>query len=221
MIGIESVWKRFWRGSSGQRVVAKVGSLPPMLQPGGSCCTTSVKVGPQKVQNRPPLTFGIGQRRVLQRWVQLLPNIQLIGAIVPLIGIEPKTRLLIFCPWRKSTSIPPVLPPPRNRITPVNITRPLSIFPATAHPTTFDSYPPLLCFVQDAASLIFSYFHSYCLQPNTSRAVWIVDTFNRENCIWPFLLFSFPPGQEIFSPGGTSNQKRQTTDKLKRTFWTR
>ena len=142
MIGIESVWKRFWRGSSGQRVVAKVGSLPPMLQPGGSCCTTSVKVGPQKVQNRPPLTFGIGQRRVLQRWVQLLPNIQLIGAIVPLIGIEPKTRLLIFCPWRKSTSIPPVLPPPRNRITPVNITRPLSIFPATGsstgHPTTFD-----------------------------------------------------------------------------------
>ena len=140
MIGIESVWKRFWRGSSGQRVVAKVGSLPPMLQPGGSCCTTSVKVGPQKVQNRPPLTFGIGQRRVLQRWLQLLPNIQLIGAIVPLIGAVPKTRLLIFCPWRKSTFIRPVLPPPRNRITPVNITRPLSIFPATAtaHPTSFD-----------------------------------------------------------------------------------
>ena len=90
----------------------------------------------------PPLTFGIGQRRVLQRWVQLLPNIQLIGAIVPLIGTVPKTRLLIFCPWRKSTFIPPVLPPPRNRITPVNITRPLSIFPATGsstgHPTTFD-----------------------------------------------------------------------------------
>ena len=155
MIGIESVWKRFWRGSSGQRVVAKVGSLPPMLQPGGSCCTTSVKVGPQKVQNRPPLTFGIGQRRVLQRWVQLLPNIQLIGAIVPLIGAVPKTRLLIFCPWRKSTFIPPV---PSPAIELLNIT--LDLCPVVPPNRVLESLDPttmeftLVCFVEDVAYLI-------------------------------------------------------------------
>ena len=156
------------------------------------------------------------------------------GAIVPLIGIAPKTRLLplviFFCPCRKSTFIHPVLSPPRNRITPVNITvPPLSIFAATALPSKPSlrmlwSHPPameltVICFVEDAAYLIVSYdLFIHTISPKLPR-LWYSTYLALKTTFGHFC--SFPSGQEIFSLGGTSNQKRQTTDKLKRTFWTR
>ena len=133
------------------------------------------------------------------------------GAIVPLIGIAPKTRLLplviFFCPCRKSTFIHPVLSPPRNRITPVNITvPPLSIFAAAALPSkpryifqvSPNSHPPameltLICFVEDAAYLIVSYDLFMHYKPKASQAM-IFNIFSPENYIWPFLFFSFRTG---------------------------
>ena len=131
------------------------------------------------------------------------------GAIVPLIGIAPKTRLLplliFFCPCRKSTFIHPVLSPPRNRITPVNITAPpLSIFAATALPSKPKSQnaliPPscngvncdLLCRRCSLSYCILWSFHSN-YKPKASQAM-IFNIFSPENYIWPFLFFSFRTG---------------------------
>ena len=148
--------------------------------------------------------------------------------------------LLLPSFWRESTFINRVHPS-HNRITPVNITWALSIFAAT-HPSNIlylslhwlisSSYDwsALYCFVCVLESmksisvqrysflgqLIFWYYapthpfcYIYCRFPTSSLET--------------KLLFSFPSGQEIFSLGATSNpqKKRQTIDKLRRTFSTR
>ena len=118
------------------------------------------RVPPQKVQIHPPIPPPTNfwyclATRVLQWCHQLLPNSQLMGAIVPLIGVVPKTRLLIFCPWRKSTFIPPV---PSPAIELLNIT--LDLCPVVPPNQVLESLDPttmefkLVCFVEDVAYLI-------------------------------------------------------------------
>ena len=213
-------------------VVAKVGSLTPMLQPGA---TSAPGTPPQKVQKPSYEPFLLTSSDGCLNWVRTID--------CPANWNRAKNgSLLLLLPsfWRESTFINRVHPS-HNRITPVNITWALSIFAAT-HPSNIlylslhwlisSSYDwsALYCFVCVLESmksisvqrysflgqLIFWYYapthpfcYIYCRFPTSSLET--------------KLLFSFPSGQEIFSLGATSNpqKKRQTIDKLRRTFSTR
>lgn len=211
-------------------VVAKVGSLTPMLQPGA---TSAPGTPPQKVQKPSYEPFLLTSSDGCLNWVRTID--------CPANWNHAKNGFLLLPSfWRESTFINRVHPS-HNRITPVNITWALSIFAAT-HPSNIlylslhwlisSSYDwsALYCFVCVLESmksisvqrysflgqLIFWYYapthpfcYIYCRFPTSSLET--------------KLLFSFPSGQEIFSLGATSNpqKKRQTIDKLRRTFSTR
>ena len=169
-LNLEEVLAVFQQRSGG--VVAKVGSLTPMLQPGA---TSAPGTPPQKVQKPSYEPFLLTSSDGCLNWVRTID--------CPANWNRAKNgSLLLLLPsfWRESTFINRVHPS-HNRITPVNITWALSIFAAT-HPSNI-FYLSLHCLIPSSYDWSALYVH---------LKVW--NRFlSRDTVFWASLSFGIMP----------------------------